>query len=79
MAMLQVLSEVVRAEELFGLVAFTKLMDMIQMLRPRFPIGRVGKFFTAISANVCHVWTNRGGVESCLNTGKCGAGPRMSA
>jgi hypothetical protein len=57
--MLQVLSEVVCAEELLGLVAFTKFMHMIQMLGSGFPIWRVGEFFTAISANVCHSWTSR--------------------
>jgi hypothetical protein len=54
-------------------------VHMVQMLRSRFPICGVGKLFTAISANICHIWTSRGGVKSCLDTGKRGAGPRMAA
>jgi hypothetical protein len=73
MTMLQVLSEVVCAEKLLGLVAFPKLMHMIQMLRSCFPIRRIGELCTAITANVCHIRTSRGGMKSCMNTGKRGA------
>ena len=68
MAVLQVLSEMVCAEKLLGLVAFSKFVHVIQMFGSRFPIRRVGKFFTAIPTDVCGSRASGRGVESCVNT-----------
>lgn len=71
MAMLKVLSEMVGTEELLGLVAFTKFMHVIQVLRSCFPVRGVGKFLTAVPANVCGSGASRRGVESCMNASEC--------
>lgn len=42
----------VRSEEFFRLVAFAKLVGMIQVLRSDIPLWRVGEFFTTVAADV---------------------------
>jgi len=48
----QVLAEVIGAVEFFGLVAFSELVDLAQMLSPRLPVRRVGEFLSAVAAQV---------------------------
>ena len=49
MAVFEVLSEVISAEELLRLVAFAKLVNVIEVLSTLIPLRRIGKFFAAIS------------------------------
>jgi hypothetical protein len=51
-AVLQVLSEVVGAEELLRLVALAKLVHIGQVLKARLPVGRRGKLLAAVAARV---------------------------
>ena len=77
MAMLQVLAKVIGAEELLGLVAFAKLMHVIQVLGPSVPIRGIGELLTAITAYVgcCRVgWR---GVKGRTHTSERSARPRM--
>jgi len=53
------LPEVVSTEELLGLVTFAKLVNMIEMLRPRVPVGGIRELFATISANVSSRGTER--------------------
>jgi hypothetical protein len=50
--MLQMLTEMVRAKELFVLVAFAKLVHMAKMIISSLPIRRVGEFLAAVAADV---------------------------
>jgi hypothetical protein len=57
MAVLKMLSEMICAKKLLGLVAFTKLVNMIQVLRSSIPICRIGKFFAAKTTDISRSWT----------------------
>jgi hypothetical protein len=50
--MLEMLSEVVGAIKLFRLIAFPKLMLRGEMINADLPLGRNGKFFSAVAADV---------------------------
>jgi hypothetical protein len=54
MTVFKVLSEMVRPEELFNIVAFAKLVHASQMLKPLLPVWLwiVGKFLATITACV---------------------------
>lgn len=53
MAVFQMLPEVIRAEELFALIAFAKLVDVVEVVDSQFPIhGTIRKLDTAVSAHV---------------------------
>ena len=54
MAVLEMLSEVIRAEKLFALVAFTKLVDICKMLTANHPVrsGIVRELFSTVAADV---------------------------
>ena len=49
---LEMLTKVISAEELFALIAFTKLMDVVQVLHTRIPIRRICELCTAVAACV---------------------------
>lgn len=72
------LSEMVRAEELLGLIAFAKFVCVVQMFCSSIPIRGVGKFFTAKSTQVGRGWTGRIRVECSLNASKRSTRPRVS-
>lgn len=76
--MLQMLAEMVRAEELFGLVAFAEFMHMVQMFGSCVPSRRVGVLVATIAANVGTIARERA-VESGLRSSQCGTRPRMMA
>lgn len=77
MAVLEVLTEVIGAEELLGLVAFAKFVNMIEMLSASFPARWVGELFTAVATNVRAV-ASHGGVKGGFWPGERGAGPGMT-
>lgn len=52
MAMFQVLTEMVRPEELLRLIAFAELVDMIQVLRAPVPLRRIRELLPAIPAHI---------------------------
>lgn len=52
MTVLEVLPKVISPEEFLGLITFTKLVHVTEMLTPSFPVGRIGKLFSAVSAAV---------------------------
>ena len=58
MAVLEVLAEVISAEEFLGLVTFAKLVHVVQMFSSRFPACRVGELFSAEATNIGHVWAS---------------------
>lgn len=72
------LTEMVCAKELFGLVALAKLMRVIQVLCSGIPVRWVRKFFAAEPTQVGRCWTSRVGVERSLNTSKCSTRPGMT-
>lgn len=72
MAVLEVLAEVVGAEELFGLVALAEFVDNIEMLRASFPAGRIGELFTTVAADIRTV-AGHGLVEGGFRAGESGA------
>lgn len=77
MAVLEVLAEVIGAEELLGLVAFAKFVNMVEMLGACFPARRVGELFTTVPTDVRTV-ASHGGVEGGFRPGERGAGPGMT-
>lgn len=46
------LSEVVRSEKLFGLIAFAELVDMVQVLGSDVPLRWIWKLFAAVATHV---------------------------
>ena len=52
MTVFQMLAKVVCSIELFGLVAFSKLVDVVQMLGSNVPLWWIGEFFAAIATNI---------------------------
>jgi hypothetical protein len=69
MAVLQMLSEVVCAEEFLGLV---------QMLCSDVPVGRVGELLATESADVGRGWTSRRRVKRSLYASERSTRPRVS-
>jgi hypothetical protein len=78
-AVLQVLSEVVGAEELLRLVALAKLVHVSQMLKARLPVGRRGKLLAAVAARVRGGRLVRRRVEGRLEVRQRRARPRVAA
>lgn len=78
MAVLQVLSEVICAEELLGLIAFAKLVRMVQMLCSDVPIGRVRKFLATETADVGRGWTSGRSVKRSLYASERSTRPGVS-
>lgn len=79
MAVFQMLPEVVCTEEFLGLVTLSELMHMVQVFRARFPIGRIGEFFSTVAAYVSCSWSSWGGMKGGRDTGQGSTRPRMSA
>jgi hypothetical protein len=65
----QVLPEVIRSEELLGLVTFAEFVFLIKMLRTDIPLRRVGEFVATEATNIGPVRIQRG-VEGCLHPSK---------
>jgi len=78
MAMLEVLAEVVCAEELLRFVTLSELVHMVKMFRAKLPARRVSKLLATVATNVSTV-AGHGRVECCFWTGECCAGPRMTS
>lgn len=56
MAVLEMLAEVIGAEEFLGLVALAKFVHVIQVVGPSLPVGGIGKFFSAVPADIGSRW-----------------------
>jgi hypothetical protein len=76
--MLEVLAEVIRAEELLRLVTLSKLVHMVEVFGAKLPARRIGELFTTITTDVSTVAGHRR-VECCLWASECSAGPRMTS
>lgn len=75
MAMLQMLSKMISAEELLGLVALSEFVHVIQMFGPSVPVGRKWELLTAISADVGYTRMGWRGVKGRMYTRKRSARP----
>lgn len=78
MAVLQMLAEVVCAEELLRLVTLSKLVHMVEMFRAKLPARWVSKLLATVATNVSTV-ASHGRVECCFWAGKCSARPGMTS
>jgi len=78
MAMLEMLAEVVRAEELLRLVALSKLVHMVEVFRAKLPTRRVSELLATVATDVSTV-AGHGRVECCLWAGECSARPGMTS
>lgn len=78
MAVFEVLTEVVGAEELLRLVALSKLMHVVEVFGAKIPPRRVGKFFATVTTDICTI-ASHGLVEGCFCTSKCSAGPGVAS
>jgi hypothetical protein len=76
--MLEVLAEVIRAEELLRLVTLSKFVHMVEMLCAKLPARRIGKLLATVATDVSTV-ASHGRVECCLWAGERSAGPRMTS
>jgi hypothetical protein len=72
MAVLQMLTEVVGAEEFLGLIAFTKFVHNVQVFGTNIPIRRVGELFAAVTTGISRRPTCRRGMESGMRTRQSG-------
>lgn len=73
MAVLQMLSEVIRAEEFFGLIAFTEFVNGHEMFGPMIPVRRSWKLLAAVSADICRRWVNGRRMERRMHSHECAA------
>lgn len=78
MAVFQVLSKMIRTEELLGMVTLAKLVHVIQVLGSRLPIRGHWKFLTAITADFGYAQMGLGGVECGVRARECSARPRVT-
>lgn len=78
MAVLQMLAEMIGAEEFLCLVTLSKLVHMVKMFRAELPARRVGKLLAAVATDVSAV-AGHGRVECCFWAGERSAGPRMTS
>jgi hypothetical protein len=78
MTVLEVLAEVVGAEEFLSLVAFSKLVHMVEVFRALFPARRIGEFVATIAADVCTI-TGHGRVEGGFWACKRSTRPRVTS
>ena len=76
--MLEVLAEVIRAEELLRLVTLSKLVHMVEMFCAKLPARRIGKLLTTVATDVSTV-TSHGRVERCFWAGERSARPGMTS
>lgn len=74
-AMLEVLPEVVRPEELFRLIALAKLVLDFEVLEPRRPIWWIDELVAAVAALICRTVATEGDVEGLLALLQGGASP----
>jgi hypothetical protein len=86
------LPEVVCAEELLGMVTFTKFVDVYQMLYPNIPVNfscdlaidtiwsysTPQELIATVTTGVCLSWASGRAVKCGITTRKCGARPRMA-
>jgi hypothetical protein len=77
--MLQMLPEMIGAEELFRLVAFAEFVHVIEMFWSRFPISRIREFFTTVTTDIGCSGAGRWRMKSSMDTRKGRTRPRMSA
>lgn len=78
MAVFQVLSKVIGAEELLGVVAFAEFVHVIQVFGAYLPIRRHWKLFTAITAYIGYAQMGLRGVECRVRACECSARPRVT-
>ena len=76
--MLEVLAEVVGAEELLRLVTLSKLVYMVEVFGAVLPARRISKLLTAVATNVSAA-AGHGRVECCFWAGERSARPRMTS
>lgn len=74
-AMLEVLPEVVRPEELFRLIALAKLVLDFEVLESRRPVWWIDELVAAVAALICRTVAAEGGVEGLLALLQGGASP----
>lgn len=63
MGVLEVLAEMVGAEELFGLIALAELVLLTQVFGADVPVWWVGKLFATITAHIVSGWVDVRWVE----------------
>lgn len=71
------LAEMVGAEELLRLVALSKLMDVIQVLRADVPLGWIRELLATVAARVHTIAIERS-MERSFYARKSGTAPRMT-
>jgi hypothetical protein len=79
MTVFQMLSEVIGAEELLGLIAFPEFVPDIQVLRTSIPVRRIGEFVATIATDIVRCTACRGSVKGRTHTRESGTRPRMEA
>jgi hypothetical protein len=75
---LQVLSEMIRSEELLRLVAFAKLVRVVEMLVSFIPVGRIGELLSTIPANISDSGVDAGRVEGGVRAFERSTRPGMA-
>ena len=78
MAVFEMLTEVVGAEEFLCLVALSELVHVVEMFCAKIPARRVGELFATIATNICTI-ASHGLMEGCFCTSKCSARPRVAS
>jgi hypothetical protein len=78
MAVLQVLAEVVRAEEFLCLIALAELVYMVKMFRTELPARGICELLATVTADVSTVAVHRR-VECCFWAGESSARPRVTS
>jgi hypothetical protein len=72
--MLQMLTEMIGSEELLRLIAFSKFVNMVQVLGANVPLRGIWEFFSTITTNVCAAGRRRR-MESGFYASKGRTGP----
>jgi hypothetical protein len=78
MAMLEMLAEVVGAEELLRFVTLTEFVYVVEVFRAKLPARRIGKFFSTVATNIGTV-ASHGLVEGCFRAGERSTRPRVAS
>ena len=73
MTVLQMLSEMICAEEFLGLITLAKLVHMVQVLCSSIPVRGIEELFATESIYIGCSWATGRGVECSLNASKCSA------
>ena len=76
--MLEVLAEVIRAEELLCLVTLPKLVHMVKVFCAELPARRISKLLATVATDISTVASHRR-VEGCFWAGKRSARPRVTS